>query len=179
MLRLRKTESWPGDLRSRLPAITAASARDPQDLSLYLVIKESAYLFDPKRMHPSSPITSEDFLALRFAAFDQAFLPPDALIEFVFAVAIRVEESGPFDRRVARSYYSPEAGAIAAKVYRWAASLGLACWIHDCDKAALATTLSVGSTPQRILFVQTVGYPAHWHDASGSEARPTTRVPAP
>jgi len=178
MLRLRKTDSWPGSLRSRLPPIAAASTRDPQDLSLYLVIQESAYLFDPKRLSPGSPITSEDFLALRFAALDQPFLPRDALIEFVFAVAVRVEESGPFDRRVARSYYSAEAGTIAANVYRLAASLGLACWIHDCDKVTLATRLSLGET-QRILFVQTVGYPAHWTDASGPETRPTMPVPAP
>jgi hypothetical protein len=143
-----------------------------------LIIKESAYLFDPKRLHPGSPITSDDFRALRLAAPEEPFLPWDALIDFVFALAIRVEQSGPFDCRVARSYYSEEAGTIAANVYRLAASLGLACWIHDCDKAALATRLSLGET-QRILFVQTVGYPVHWHDTSGPDARPTTRVSAP
>jgi hypothetical protein len=164
-------------LRSRLPAIAAASARDPQDLSLYLVVKDGAYLFDPKRLYPGAPVTSEDFRALRFAALDGPFLAPYALIEFVFAVAVRFEAPAPPDRKVAKSYYSPEAGRIAANVYRWAASLGLACWIHDCDKVSLATRLSLG-TVQRILFVQTVGYPAHWHDASVPEVRPTMRMPA-
>src|ERR1700678_56036 len=75
MLRLRKSDSTPGALRSRVAAITAASARDPQDLSVYLVIKEGAYLFDPKRLYPGSPMTSEDFRPLRFAALDEPFLP--------------------------------------------------------------------------------------------------------
>jgi hypothetical protein len=149
----------------------------PQDLSLYLVIKESAYLFDPKRLYPGAPITSEDFRGVRFAVPDHPFLPPDALIEFVFAVTIRSEEPGPLHREVARSYYSAEAGRIATDVYGLAASLELACWINDCDKVALAARLSMG-TKQRILFVQAVGSPAHWRDASCPEARPTMRVSA-
>jgi hypothetical protein len=178
MLRLRKVDSVPGALRWRLPAIAATLATDPQDLSLYLMIKEGTYLFDPKRPYPGAPVVSGDFRSLHLAALDKPFLPPDALIEFVFAVAIQFEEPGSVSRKVERSYYSEEAGTIAAAVYRLAASLELACWIHDCDKVALATRLSVG-TSQRILFVQTVGYPAHWQDAYGADARPTKRVSAP
>jgi hypothetical protein len=177
MLRLRKVAARPGALRRASPVTRAALVCAPQDLSLYLVIKESAYLYEPKRLYSGSPITSEDFRALRFAVLGQPFLPPDALIEFVFAVATRFQEPGPLERKVERSYYSAEAGAIAADVYGLAASLGLACWIHDCDKVAMATMLSLGTT-QRILFVQTVGYPAHWQDASDPEARPTQRVSA-
>jgi hypothetical protein len=43
-------------------------------------------------------------------------------------------------------------------LYLAAASLGLASWFHNCNKAALEKKLAL-KPHQRVLFGQTVGYP--------------------
>jgi hypothetical protein len=67
-------------------------------------------------------------------------------------------EPGLQDPDVQRSYYFVDTGLIAANVYLYAASFGLATWFHNCDKAALKTKLRLPGD-QRVLFGQTVGYP--------------------
>ena len=47
-------------------------------------------------------------------------------------------EPGLRDADVQRSYYYVDTGLIAANVYLFSASLELAAWFHNCDKAALA-----------------------------------------
>ena len=49
-------------------------------------------------------------------------------------------------------------GLIAGNVYLFAAS-GLAAWFHNCNKPELAAVLKL-QPEQRVLFAQTVGYPA-------------------
>jgi len=44
-------------------------------------------------------------------------------------------------------------------VYLFAASQGLACWFHNCDRVALRRALKL-RRGQRVLFAQSVGYPA-------------------
>jgi hypothetical protein len=43
--------------------------------------------------------------------------------------------------------------------YLFAASQGLAAWFHNCNKPELAAALKL-RPEQRVLFAQTVGYPA-------------------
>ena len=50
-------------------------------------------------------------------------------------------------------------GLIAGNVYLFAASQGLAAWFHNCNKPELAAVLKL-RPEQRVLFAQTVGYPA-------------------
>lgn len=69
------------------------------------------------------------------------------------------EEPGLHDPEVQKSYYFVDTGIIAANVYLYAASEGLACWFHNCNRLALAEKLHL-RTDQRVLFAQTVGYPA-------------------
>ena len=75
------------------------------------------------------------------------------------ADAAGVAEAGLRDPDVQRACYCVDAGMIAANVYRFAASRGLAAWFHNCDRPALAAkpNLRPGQRPQ---FAQTVGYPA-------------------
>ena len=47
---------------------------------------------------------------------------------------------------------------IAANVYLYAASVGLAAWFHNCDRSALQAKLSL-RPGQRVLFGQTIGCP--------------------
>ncbi len=69
------------------------------------------------------------------------------------------QETGLQDAEIQNSYYFVDTGMIASNVYLYAASEGLATWFHNCDKPALAIKLAL-RTDQRVLFGQTVGYPA-------------------
>ena len=48
-------------------------------------------------------------------------------------------------------------GVIAANVYLFAASQGLAAWFHNCDREALFSLLKLGPE-EHALFGQTVGW---------------------
>ena len=63
------------------------------------------------------------------------------------------------DPEIQKSYYYAATGLIAANVYLFAASQGLAAWFHNCNRSGLATALKL-RPDQRVLFAQTVGYPA-------------------
>ena len=58
-----------------------------------------------------------------------------------------------------QSYYNVATGLVAGNVYLFAASHGLAAWFHNCAKKTLATALKL-RPEQRVLYAQTVGYPA-------------------
>jgi len=60
---------------------------------------------------------------------------------------------------VQKSYYYVATGLIAQNVYLFCASQGLAAWFHNCDKENTARELKL-RPEQRVLFAQTVGYPA-------------------
>ena len=65
-------------------------------------------------------------------------------------------------------------GLIAGNVYLFAAAQGLAAWFHNCDKPELAAALKL-RPEQRVLFAQTVGYPAKGQSASGSKSLASRR----
>ena len=62
-------------------------------------------------------------------------------------------------RRCRSLYYYTDTGLIAANVYLFAASQGLAAWFHNCNRDAAAKDFKLRAD-QRVLFAQTVGYPA-------------------
>lgn len=72
----------------------------------------------------------------------------------------RLQEPGLKDAEVQKSYYYVATGLIAGNVYLFAASQGLAAWFHNCNKPELAALLKL-RPEQRVLFAQTVGYPAN------------------
>ena len=63
------------------------------------------------------------------------------------------------DPEIQKSYYDVATGLIAGNVYLLAASQGLAAWFHNCNKPELVAALKL-RPEQRVLFAQTVGYPA-------------------
>jgi nitroreductase len=69
------------------------------------------------------------------------------------------QEPGLQDPDIQKSYYFVDTGLIAGNVYLFAASRGLASWFHNCNKPVLAEKLKLRAD-QRVLFGQTVGYPA-------------------
>ena len=144
--------------------LTAASASNSQEVDVYVLLADGAYRFD-SRAHALEIVSREDVRLLAYTP-GQPLVTPDAPVQLVFVVDIDAlehtrgfEEPGLHDREVQKSYYFVDTGLIAGNVYAYAASAGLACWFHNCDKRALAKALHLKKT-QRALFAQTIGFAA-------------------
>jgi hypothetical protein len=147
-----------GALRGRIGR-TAASASNSQEIDLYVALPEGVYIYEaiPHRL---KPVVSGDFRA-RAGRRAAATAP----VNIFYVVDIAKYKKAPFqepglrDPEVQKSYYYAATGLIAGNVYLFAASQGLAAWFHNCDKRN--TTKEFKLQPnQRVLFAQTVGYPA-------------------
>jgi len=144
--------------------ITAASASNSQEIDVYVALDNGTFLFDPSR-HELVPVLHEDVRRLALGP-RQPPVSPNAPVQLVFVVDLDklehtsgFEEPGLHDPEVQKSYYYVDTGIIASNVYLFAASQGLACWFHNCDREHLAKKLGLGKN-ERVLFAQTVGYPA-------------------
>jgi len=141
------------------PGRTAASASNSQEIDLYVALPEGVYLYEaiPHRL---APVVAGDFRA-RSGRSSAASAPVN--IFYVVDLTRYVLEGNP-DRRindpdVQKSYYYCAVGLIAQSVYLFAASQGLAAWFHNCDKTNTPQEFKL-RPEQRVLFAQTVGYPA-------------------
>jgi hypothetical protein len=143
--------------------ITAASASNSQEIVCYVTMQEGIYLYEPGP-HQLVPVVSGDFRSLAIGS-GQAKWGAKAPVRFIYVVDIKkfskagYQEPGLWDPEIQKSYYYADTGLIAGNVYLSAASQGLAAWFHNCNKPALTAKLKLQSG-QRILFGQTVGYPA-------------------
>ena len=147
-----------------LPGRTAASASNSQEIELYVALPEGIYLYDAAA-HRLVPVVAGDLRAKaggRGRRGSAAAKAPASII-FVADVAkyarARLQEPGLKDPELQKSYYNVAVGLIAGNVYLFAASQGLAAWFHNCNKPELAAVLKL-RPEQRVLFAQTVGYPA-------------------
>ena len=147
-----------------LPGRTAASASNSQEVDVYVLLQEGAYLYDPleRILHP---VAAGDLRRLAIGR-GQGGAGAEAAVRVVYVADVDrlahtrgYQEPGLRDPEVQRSYYYVDTGLIAANVYLYAASVGLAAWFHNCDREALAKKLSL-RREQRVLFGQTIGYPA-------------------
>jgi len=141
------------------PGRTAASASNSQEIDLYVALSEGVYVYEPIP-HRLAPVVAGDFRA-RSGRGAAAAAPVN--IFYVVDLSRYVLEGNP-DRRindpeVQKSYYYCGTGLIAQSVYLFAASQGLAAWFHNCDKTNTAGEFKL-RPEQRVLFAQTVGYPA-------------------
>ncbi len=138
---------------------TAPSASNSQEIDLYVALPEGVYLYEATP-HRLTPVVAGDFRA-RSGRGAAATAPVN--IFYVVDLARYVLEGNP-DRRindpeVRKSYYYCGTGLIAQSIYLFAASQGLAAWFHNCDKENTAREFKL-RPEQRVLFAQTVGYPA-------------------
>ena len=145
------------------PGITAASASDSQEILLYVALENGVYLFDA-RDHVLLPVIAGDVRTLAIGR-GQRTVALDAPVQLIYVVDVHrlthtsgFQEPGLQDPEVQKSYYYVETGLIAGNVYLFAASRGLACWFHNCDRMGLTKRLKLRAE-QRVLFAQTVGYP--------------------
>jgi nitroreductase len=142
------------------PGRTAASASNSQEMDLYVALVEGVYLYEPVP-HRLAPISAGDFRTLagrRWAA------TAPVNIFFVADLARYDTGSGQPDRNIGnpevqKSYYYVATGLIAANIYLFAASQGLAAWFHNCNREAAGKEFKL-RPEQRVLFAQTVGYTA-------------------
>ena len=141
---------------------TAASASNSQEIDLYVALPEGVYLYEAVP-HRLTPVVEGDLRAK--VGRGRGGSGAKAPVRLIYVVDIakfakaRFQEPGLKDAEIKKSYYFVDTGLIAGNVYLFAASQGLAAWFHNCDKAGLAKDLNL-QPDHRVLFAQTVGYPA-------------------
>ena len=147
-----------------IPGRTAASASNSQEIDLYVATREGMYLYDALH-HGLIPVLADDLRSLALGE-GQAALIARAPVHLIYIVDVNrlsntsgYQEPGLQDPEIQKSYYFVDTGLIAGNVYLFAASHGLASWFHNCNKPALTAKLKLRAD-QRVLFGQTVGYPA-------------------
>ncbi len=146
-----------------MPGRTSASASNSQEIDVYVALEEGTFLYDPFH-HRLVPVVAGDLRRLAIGR-GQGNAGAEAPVRLIYVADIDklvhtsgFQEPGLRDPEVQRSYYYADTGLIAANVYLFAASMGLAAWFHNCDKSQLSTNLNL-HMDQRVLFGQTVGYP--------------------
>lgn len=145
------------------PGRTAASASNSQEIGVYVALETGTYIYEAVP-HRLSPVAAGDLRALAMNSRQGA--GSKAPVQLIYVVdlnrlthTIGFEEPGLHDPDVQKSYYFVDTGIIAGNVYLFAAAHGLASWFHNCEKEALAKRLKL-RPEQRVLFAQSVGWPA-------------------
>ncbi len=133
---------------------TAPSARNWQEVEVYAVMEEGAYLYDAKANHLKA-IAKGD---LRKLAGRQDFVASAPLNLVYVADATKMTGSSAGEERAL--YQGADTGFISQNVYLFCASEGLATVVRAMvDRKALAEALKLPEQ-KKITLVQTVGYPA-------------------
>jgi nitroreductase len=131
---------------------TAPSAMNLQEVSVYVVLAEGAYLYDAKE-NSLVPVVGGD---LRKLAGSQPFVATAPLNLVYVADFAKMERASADDRLL---YAAAGTGFIGQNVYLFCASEGLVTVVRAfVDKPALAKALNL-RPDQRIMLAQTVGYP--------------------
>lgn len=138
---------------------TAASASNSQEIDLYVALPEGVYLYEAVG-HRLTPVAAGDHRA-RAGRRGAATCP----VNIFYVVDLAKYSKAPFqepglrDTEIQKSYFYVDTGLIAGNVYLFAASQGLAAWFHNCNKEDAAREFGL-RPEQRVLFAQSVGYPA-------------------
>ena len=131
---------------------TAPSARNFQEVDIYVALPEGLYLYEANT-HSLTPIVAEDLRAMTGV---QAFVA-DAPLNLVYVADLaRMGNASEDDKRL---YSGTDVGVIVQNVYLYCASQGLAVVVRaSVDRAPLAEAMKL-RPEQRIILSQTVGYP--------------------
>ena len=146
-----------------IPGRTAATASNSQEIDLYVALEEGTYFYDAFH-HRLIPVIAGDLRTLAIG-HGQATFGDKAPVRLIYIADVNklsntsgYQEPGLQNPEIQKSYYYVDTGLIAGNVYLFAASQGLACWFHNCNKPALTAKLNLRAD-QRVLFGQTIGYP--------------------
>ena len=131
---------------------TAPTARDAQEIDIYVALADGVYIYEPFA-HSLSLVAAVD--ARRITGY-QDFVDK-APLDFVYVADHSHMRMTPADQR--RIYSAVTVGAIVQNVYLYCASAGLATVVRAwLDRDALAKALHL-SEHESIVVAQTVGYP--------------------
>ncbi len=132
---------------------TAPSARNRQEIDVYVAMAQGLYLYDPKE-NALKPVVSKDLRALTGT---QPYVG-DAAVNLIYVADL--SKMGEGDERLKMYIASADTGFIGQNVYLFCASEGLATVFRaSIDRKKLAEAMKLRSD-QRIMFAQTVGLPA-------------------
>jgi nitroreductase len=131
---------------------TAPSAKNAQEIDIYVAMVDGLYLYDA-RAQALNPVLAEDIRALTGR---QPFVK-DAPLNLIYVADLaRLTGSSLEDKDL---YSAAAAGFISENVYLFCASEGLATVVRgSVDRQALATVMKL-KLDQKIILAQTVGYP--------------------
>lgn len=130
---------------------TAPSALNAQELDLYVITAEGAFLYEPGP-HQLRPVAAGDLRALTGS---QPFVTEAPLAVVFVADLARLARAKPQDREF---YAAVDTGYVSQNIYLFCASEGLATVVHDLERAPLAKALQL-RPEQKIILAQAVGYP--------------------
>ena len=132
---------------------TAPTARNMQQIDVYVALPEGLYLFDAKA-HALKLVVAKD---LRAATGSQAFAAT-APVNLVFVADYARMGRGSDEGK--KFYAATDTGFVSQNVYLYCASEGLATVVRGMvDRDPLAKAMGL-RPDQHIVLAQTVGYPA-------------------
>jgi SagB-type dehydrogenase family enzyme len=131
---------------------TAPSARNWQEIDIYVAMADGLYLYDAKN-HVLKPVLSGD---IRSMTGKQDFVK-DAPVNLIYVADFSKMGDAANDDKVL--YSAADTGFISQNVYLFCASEGLATVVRgSIDREPLAKTMKL-RTDQKIILAQTIGYP--------------------
>ncbi len=131
---------------------TVPSARNWQEIDVYVVLPAGAYVYDSKA-HALRGVVKGD---LRAATGLQDFVAVAPLNLVYVADLSRMSGASGADRDL---YAAIDAGFVSQNVYLWCSATGLSTVVRGLvDRPALAKALGLRAD-QRIIVAQTVGFP--------------------
>jgi SagB-type dehydrogenase family enzyme len=131
---------------------TAPSARNWQEIDIYVATADALYLYDAKA-HALKPVLAGDIRALTGL---QPFVR-EVPVNLIYVADFSRMGQAKFDDKVL--YSAADTGFISQNVYLYCASEGLATVVRgSVDRPALAKVMNL-QPDQRVILAQSVGYP--------------------
>jgi len=131
---------------------TAPSARNWQEIDVYVAAEEALYLYDAKK-HILEPVSGED---IRAFTGKQGFVKT-APVNLVYVSDLSKISARSMDDKL--FYSATDTGFISQNVYLYCASAGLVTVVRGyVDKPALEKKMGL-RPDQKVILAQTVGYP--------------------
>jgi SagB-type dehydrogenase family enzyme len=131
---------------------TAPSARNWQEIDIYVATADGLYLYEAKT-HTLEPILAGDIRAMTGR---QGFVR-DVPVNLIYVADFSRMGNAPTDEKI--FYSAADTGFISQNVYLYCASEGLATFVRALvDRPALAKAMRLRAD-QRVILAQSVGYP--------------------
>ncbi len=131
---------------------TAPSARNWQEIDVYVAMADGLYLYEAKN-HMLRPVLSRD---IRPMTGKQDFVK-DAPVNLIYVADFSKMSDATKDDKVL--YSAADTGFISQNVYLFCSSEGLAAVVRgSIDREALAKAMKLRQD-QKVILAQTVGYP--------------------